>query len=238
MEKHILMQTTPPPRGIDIIHEWQYTKKRFFSAPFYTLCIDLTESEEVIFSRFAKNTKYEINRAMKQDGIESITIDMAKGKKAFYDFFDEFANTKNLHPINRDEIDLLAAHDMFVIRAALYKGEVIVYHTYITVNGRARLAQSASLFRESTETDFRNIAGRANRLLHWEDMRYFKAQNYKTYDLGGINKALANKETQAINKFKECFGGIEVMEYKSLVPVSVKGFIYLFYKWITGRIAY
>ncbi|WP_062428542.1 hypothetical protein [Treponema endosymbiont of Eucomonympha sp.] len=221
---------------IDVIIEWQYAKRYLFSEPFYTLCIDLTQSKDIIFAQFAKNTKYKINRAIKQDGIE--TADMTPAKEAFYTFFDEFAMTKKLNRIDRNDIDRLIEHQMFVIRAALYKHEPVVYHTYIIANGRTRLAQSASLFRKSAEPDLRSVIGRANRLLHWEDICYFKDLGYSVYDLGGINTNTANKETLSINNFKECFGGTEVREYKSLIPVSIKGYMYLFYKWIIGKIAY
>ncbi|GHT52587.1 hypothetical protein FACS1894106_1620 [Spirochaetia bacterium] len=220
---------------IDIIREFQYEKKQGVSAPFWTLVIDLTEPEDAIFVRFAKNTKYEINRAVKQDNIVIETLDARQHFESFCAFFDEFAGTKNLEPIDRKEIDRLVAHNMFVVRMASYQNEPLVYHTYITANGRARLAQSASLFRESAENDFRSMVGRANRLLHWDDIRYFKTQGYKIYDLGGINKDTSNTETLAINKFKECFGGGEVMEYKSLIAVSAKGLLYLWAKKIAGK---
>jgi hypothetical protein len=56
------------------------------------------------------------------------------------------------------------------------------------------------------------------------------------YDLGGIDMDKSNKETQAINAFKESFGGRVVKEYKSLVPVSLKGLIYLWGKKLIGKI--
>jgi lipid II:glycine glycyltransferase (peptidoglycan interpeptide bridge formation enzyme) len=79
------------------------------------------------------------------------------------------------------------------------------------------------------------MIGRANRLLHWEDIRYFKSQGYLIYDFGGIGVDINDKEKQAINKFKECFNGVRVKEYKSLVPVTFKGFLSVFYKKIIGK---
>jgi lipid II:glycine glycyltransferase (peptidoglycan interpeptide bridge formation enzyme) len=79
------------------------------------------------------------------------------------------------------------------------------------------------------------MIGRANRLLHWDDIRYFKNQGYSIYDLGGISIDVADKERQAINKFKECFGAVQVKEYKSFIPVTFKGFACLFFKRIMGK---
>jgi hypothetical protein len=47
---------------------------------------------------------------------------------------------------------------------------------------------------------------------------------------------LQDKEGQDINKFKEAFGGTLVKEYKSLIPVSTKGLIYLCLKKIAGKL--
>jgi lipid II:glycine glycyltransferase (peptidoglycan interpeptide bridge formation enzyme) len=79
------------------------------------------------------------------------------------------------------------------------------------------------------------MTGRANRLLHWEDIRYFKNQGFSTYDFGGITADINDKEKQAINKLKECFGGVKTKEYKSSAPVTLKGFLVLLYKKIAGR---
>jgi hypothetical protein len=220
---------------VDIIREFQYTKKRRFSEEFYTLFIDLKESEDSIFSHFEKNTKYEINRANKKDNIDTTTLDAQKNKQRFYEFYNKFATLKNLQPIGTEEVDLLIDSNMFTIRVASFDNDYIVFHSYVTANGRARLMQSASLFRESDENSYRNLIGRANRLLHWEDIRYFKQQGYLIYDFGGIAVDINDEEKRAINKFKECFGGSTVKEYKSFVPLTFKGFATLLCKKIAGK---
>jgi lipid II:glycine glycyltransferase (peptidoglycan interpeptide bridge formation enzyme) len=106
----------------------------------------------------------------------------------------------------------------------------MVFHTYIIAGNRARLAQSVSLFRMSDDGSFRNLTGRANRLLHWEDMLYFKRLGYSIYDFGGVNPDTANEETNAITRFKECFGGRRVVEYNSTAPASLKGLLYAAYR--------
>jgi lipid II:glycine glycyltransferase (peptidoglycan interpeptide bridge formation enzyme) len=222
--------------GVDIIQEFQYSQRRNFSKDFYTLFIDLKKNPEDLFSGFEKNTKYEINRARKKDGVLAETLDALKEKDTFYDFYNKFALTKSREPIGTGEIDSLIANNMFTIRAASFEGERLIYHSYITVNNRARLAQSASLFRTSDDPAFRALTGRANRLLHWDDILYFKDHGYEIYDLGGIALDKANKEGQAISRFKECFGGSPVKEYKSWIPVSFKGWMLFCFKVLTGRL--
>ncbi|MCL2800149.1 MAG: peptidoglycan bridge formation glycyltransferase FemA/FemB family protein [Treponema sp.] len=218
---------------VDIIYEWQYTQKKGFSQDFYTLALDLPKNEEEILSNFEKNTKYEINRAKTKDNLEIKTVN-CESKQDFYSFYNTFASSKKLPLININETDSFIENNIYVIRAAFYEGEPIVYHTYVTANNRARLMLSASLFRDS-DNSFKNLVGRANRLLHWEDILYFKEQNFLIYDFGGINKDKKNKETQAINKFKECFGGELIKEYKNQIPLTFKGFLFLLCKRLIGK---
>jgi len=228
--------TTTDDTYNDIIFEWQYSKRRFFSKPFYTLSIDLMEDKDIIFSRFEKNTKYQIKRAAEKDNLEIKTLNARNERYLFYEFYNLFAATKNKRSIDINKTNMLIDQDMFSIRAVMQGDIILVMHSYILANGRARLAHSASLFREAQDQSFKNLIGRANRLLHWHDILYFQELNYSIYDLGGIDKDTSNKETQAINRFKQCFGGTLVKEYKSYVPVSLKGIIYLVFKKITGKL--
>jgi lipid II:glycine glycyltransferase (peptidoglycan interpeptide bridge formation enzyme) len=95
---------------------------------------------------------------------------------------------------------------------------------------------SASLFRSYDDNLHRNLIARANRLLHWEDIKYFRDLKYLIYDFGGIDLDLSNKETKTIGEFKKGFGGQIVKEYKSFVPVTAKGLICLIYRKILGKL--
>jgi lipid II:glycine glycyltransferase (peptidoglycan interpeptide bridge formation enzyme) len=222
--------------NVDVVYEWQYAEKKCFSTEFYTLFIDLNEEEEDIFSRFEKNTKYEINRAMNKDGIVIETLNTKTDRKTFYDFYNQFALTKSREPIDTRETDLLIDNNMFNIRVASLGNEHLVFHSYVTTNKRARLMHSASLFREADDNAYRNLIGRANRLLHWDDIRCFKNQGYAIYDFGGVAMDKSNTQGQAVNKFKECFGGTLVKEYKTWVPVTLKGRALVYFKVIRGKL--
>ncbi|MDR1581683.1 MAG: peptidoglycan bridge formation glycyltransferase FemA/FemB family protein [Prevotellaceae bacterium] len=128
------------------------------------------------------------------------------------------------------EIEQLIENNMFIIRAAYYNEEMIVCRSFLTANGRARGAQSASLFRASDDSSYRLLIGRANRLLHWDSILYFKGKGYTIYDLGGYSMDLTDKQKQSINEFKKKIGGKLVKEYNSLVPYSIKGWLYVLYQ--------
>ena len=222
-------------KKIDVLRLEQYSRKYFYSHIHTTLHILLSKNESEIFENFEKNTKYEINRAKNKDNIIIKSLSLPGEKQQFYDFYSVFAEQKKLQPLGIRETDLLIEDGKFIIRSASSAdGTLLVMHSYILSNNRARLAHSASLFRESGDNAFRTLTGRANRLLHWEDILFFRQQGYSIYDLGGINTDKNNSETQSINKFKECFGGTIVNEYNSLLPVSLKGLVYILYKKLKG----
>lgn len=183
--------------------------------PFRTLLTDLTEDEEVITAKFAKNTRYEIRRAAKEgvqgtvlygDEVTDADID------AFCDFFHRFWESKGRPEMTVDVIhkqikDYVQAKRFCITKASI-DGKTIVYHTYIQGDDMMRLFQSASLFRTDIDIS-KSLVGMANRYLHQVDILAFKAKGYKTLDWGGAG---LEEEVASITKFKADFGG-EVANY-------------------------
>jgi lipid II:glycine glycyltransferase (peptidoglycan interpeptide bridge formation enzyme) len=102
-------------------------------------------------------------------------------------------------------------------------------HAYVISDNTARLHQSCSLFRNSDNSEYRNLVARANRYLHWDDIVYFKKLGLLWYDLGGWYGGNENKEQLAINVFKESFGGLLKEEYSYFIPWTIKGKISIFF---------
>jgi hypothetical protein len=73
----------------------------------------------------------------------------------------------------------------------------------------------------------RSAIGRANRLLHWHDMLFFKNQEVSTYDFGGWYEKKEDPARLNINKFKESFGGEIVKTYICEQPLTLKGKLFL-----------
>ncbi len=99
---------------------------------------------------------------------------------------------------------------------ASFNDSVIVMNAYIldeTIS-RVRLLYSASHFRDINEKSFAAIVGRANRLLHWHAISFFKENKYLIYDLGGYALGTKDKSLININKFKDGFGGELLIESK------------------------
>ena len=102
--------------------------------------------------------------------------------------------------------------------------EVLVWHSYLGDGKITRLLQSCSSYREA-DGQYRNLVGRANRLLHWEDEKTFKGMGYETYDWGGISN---REEIRNITAFKKSFGGEQVDLYNYKKINTFKGKVYSF----------
>src|SRR5690606_27848831 len=87
---------------------------------------------------------------------------------------------------------------------------------------RARLIYSAGRHHPS-DKGFNAMVGRANRLLHWSDMEWFKNHGRSSYDLGGVYTGSTDADLMAVAKFKLGFGGPVVAEWKCIRPTSVVG---------------
>jgi lipid II:glycine glycyltransferase (peptidoglycan interpeptide bridge formation enzyme) len=206
--------------------------------PGYDIVVDLHNDEDALFSQITKSTKYKINRAKNKDKINCFTwydTDEEDDKKLdeYITFFNKSKTLKNQSPLNNSAIERIKAlNGKFCIRCADGGGEagdILVMHSYIVQDNLAMLYHSASHFRGSESTEFRNLVGRANRALHWDDILFFKNRKLEIFKFGGWSADKTNQEQQAINQFKESFGGPVVPQYQCFIPRSLMGRFYVLY---------
>ena len=208
---------------ISILNIWKiitykqsfYSKKRFgfIKKEFATVEIDLTQSVDQIFMNFSNTIKNEIRRAQQ----EHIMIKINNDLELFQSFFNEFAINKGINPITFEK--LKSHENKYLLTFALSEQAIISAHYYLVdkQSSRVRLLYSASA--RFSDSNNRNFIGRANKLLHFEDMKYFKEIGMEIMDFGGITIPAKTKEQIGINSFKESFGGIRKFysEYNSLL---------------------
>lgn len=189
---------------------------------FVTLVSDLTEDADAIMKHFTSNCRNEVRRAYK-DGSTHEIVPAEKISdediEAFVSFFEEFWKSKDSSLSNPASLieELKQYRDIgaLVITKGRVGDETCIYHTYLCDENNARLLHSASLFRLAEDDDdraARQVIGRANRMLHYEDMLYFKEKGLQKYDWGGAGK---EEEVASITKFKEAFGGEQVILFES-----------------------
>lgn len=167
----------------------------------YTIENSLLPTVDEIFSGFTATTRYDIRRAEKE-GIECRFINDIHG---FVEFYNAFAKERGIPPTSRKRV--MEMGDNLKLSFAFFNGQIVSTHSYIVDKkiGIVRFYQSASS-RFDNHFDPAGI-GRANKLLQYRDMIYFKEQGYKIYDFGGYSENTQNKGLLGINQYKLSFGG-------------------------------
>lgn len=180
---------------------------------FYTKTIDISKPIFTFESAFDQKTTYEIRRATKDGVTTTIDADFTR----FVNFYNLFAQTKKMPKLKTSFSNYKSCT---VITKAVYNQQDIVMHAYVVDSGqkKVRLLYSASLFRNEEDTQLKAIIGRANRLLHFRDMCFFKERGFEVYDLGGYAANTNNAALQRINQFKDSFGG-ELIQESDYLPM-------------------
>jgi hypothetical protein len=193
-----------------------------------TLVLDLTRPGALLLANLKKSYRSEIRAAKDKDGLCCTMTDTPSSalRSGFYDFYDAFARAKGLDPIDRGLMERRARQGTLALSSVALAGPgatPLVLHAYLVQDGRARSLYSASQRLAETRGPRLNLIGRANRLLHWEDILWFRAKGLRLYDFGGWYGGTEDPEKLAINRFKEGFGGTRITEYETIQGVTLLG---------------
>ena len=191
----------------------------------YTLLTDLTMDEALLFNQIGKTVKYEINRSAKEGIIIKYytSEDLVNHKYLVEELgnaYEKMYHQKGMKiKFNHQLVDAYINNGVLLLSVAQYSdNHNIVYHAYIYSDTNARLLYSTSTFRDGKIEA--NTVARANKYLHWEDLRYFKHRGLKVYDWGGIS-SLAHPN--GIDRFKMEFAGVSHQYYNCIVGISKLG---------------
>ncbi len=217
---------TPTPGAVDVMTFEQRAEPLHGAActPFHTRVIDLSADSETVMNGFSKSNRYKIRRG----GRDGLTLEHwfppdAATVAQFCDFYDAFAALKGQSPVYRDKLTAMAQSGVLDLSCARdATGDVIVWHAHVRASSRARLLHTASLYRDSTDSGYRNMIGRANRYLHWQDMLRYKEDGVALYDVGGWYVGDTDEEKLQINKFKAEFGGYTETNYNCVQLITAK----------------
>lgn len=219
-----------PSTGADavIFRQYGHPPAGVRADPFHTLVIDLRRPEEEIFAFMRSGTRNEIRRDPCKDGLTTEAIEHPADEVVaeFVEFYRQFAARRRVLRVKPRWLQALARAKSLQLTRARANGETVVWHSYMTSPDRVRLLHSVSLHRDADQS-FRNLTGRANRLLHWRDIVGFRTQGVRTYDFGGWYDGRQNTSLVAINRFKEGFGGVRLTEYSGMIGLTRLGRIYI-----------
>jgi hypothetical protein len=178
----------------------------FVRRSFQTKVIDLSLSEDEIYRQFRKNTRYEIRRA-RRDGV---TCHFDGDPVTFRCFYNQVAKDKGLRPIPSGLIESAAAEAC--VSYARLEDTVLVMSCTLIDRTLRRARGWYGCSRYVPDDISRQHASMANRLLYFEEMRYFKNQGLMVYDLGGYSADQTDRKKLAIAAFKDSFGGRLLVE--------------------------
>jgi len=215
----------PPDSDVDIV-QYRFRAEPVADArvtPLLSMVSDLTAGEQAIAVRFGNDCRYKIRRADTKDALRlEFSAEPESRLEEFAEFFDAFALQKGHSSCDRHWLRAACAAGQLVLSAARRGDEALVWHAHVLQGSTAGLQYTASHFR-GQESDIRALVGRANRWLHWQDMRKFKSMGYERYDWGGLFEDESTPERAGINRFKRDFGGEQIRVYECTLPVSLRG---------------
>lgn len=219
---------------VDIVYYYQRTNKiqDIEFDEFYTRLVYLDEDEDCLWQNFSKKNRYKIRRSAEKDHliyqywdaqiIDSNTLDN------FLNFYDQFSRSQGLRKINISRTRSYFDAGMFDLSLVKSKdGIPLTWHGHCCVENRTCFLYSASM-RDSENTSYLSLVGRANRYHHWQDMLRFKKSGISIYDFGGWYAGNTNKKLMNINQFKEEFGGEVVQNFKAFHGVTLQGKLFVF----------
>ena len=193
--------------------------------PFYTQLIDLKETPENLMAAMDGFTAADIKKAQKKDQTTCHRLQAADPDllTEFADFYDAFADRKNLGPADRHWLERTAAAgclDLWTAQSPA--GQRQVYHALYRDRKRVRSVHMASANSGDLPKEEQRKIGRANRLLVWHCMLQYRSEGIQVFDLGGWYSGGDDRALLGINKFKECFGGKTVREYEGERLITLK----------------
>jgi hypothetical protein len=193
---------------------------------------DLTQDLEVIQRKIdKKSTWYEIKRAQE----EEIKITSGQHYDEFYQIHSSFLRKKGISSIvgvGAPNIQVIKKYGtLFTFE---YEGEILGGQVYLEDKNHLRLWLSSSK-RLEVDKEKASLISRANRLLHWEAIKYAKEKGKKEFDWGGLwSREELSKESsrKGLNSFKLSFGGKLVTQYSYYKSYSIS---YKLSKYLYGK---
>ncbi|MDF2065057.1 hypothetical protein [Bacillus sp. Cr_A10] len=171
-----------------------------------TLYIDLTKSEEELFSNLHRSNRKQINQSESLNfNIEVIKNPTISDVHEFRDFYNNFAKTVNTYRCGNFHVHtmnlLIKQNALIITRIVSDRNDVLCYRVYLTDGETALSLYSASHFRLKESKEEKRLLSKASRYLLWKNILFFKENNHQTYDMGGLT------DNENIRKFKMEFGG-------------------------------
>lgn len=204
-------------------NKFNYQNVNSTMSPIRTCVRDLTESYTEIYKSFSENTRYKINRSVRdKDYVEIINNPNNKKIDKFYDFLEKRQKQNKFITFSRKEIKLLRDNfweNSYLLTAYNINGEVIVSNFYL------RNEDKITYFAGSLNSE--NHKSKAGYQLIQEAFKYFQSQGIKMYDFEGLSDERdpsTYKEWLGYTNFKLKFGN-KIFQYPTAI-IKYNNFIF------------
>ncbi|MBE7417996.1 MAG: hypothetical protein HS128_09595 [Ideonella sp.] len=212
-------------QGFDVVYHYRSSAPvaGTSNTEYHTLVVNLEVDDAELVSRFHRGARSQIRRAEEEDGLAYVVTraPTAEDVRDFIEHHREFARSKGVLPLDRAAMEHRRGAGMLVLSRIGNAAGALVWHAYLRVGRTVVLTHSASLFRGASE-ETQRLVGRANRLHHLLDMRHFRSDGCKLYDMGGWYEGKSDEARLLINRFKEQFGGVKVLQYDAVVHRTLR----------------
>ncbi len=197
------------------------------SEAFHTLHIDLRRDDEALFASFDRRTRAELRKTI-EPGLYAVSQrenPTDAEMEAFAVFFDAFAREKGIGSCDRTLLANTRTSGRLMLSAAWPAADpdhICCMHAHSCDGLRTRAIYSCSGRLAGDGVLTAGQVARANRLLHFEDMKYYRDRGVSCYDFGGLSLG-DDPAAKGVDEFKMGFGGRIVDEYNGCLAHSARG---------------
>ena len=204
---------------MEVVHRkgFQHSKKSI--QPTKTVVVDLSLSEEALLSKMHHKTRYNIHLAEKK----GLKLEEKNNVKQFWKLLKKTAKNDNFSTHDYEYYEKLI--EFFSADKELKTKIVFEMSEGKALAGAILLTFGDAVYylHGAMDRDYKNWM--APYLMHWEIIKWAKAQGYHYYDFWGIDA----KRWPGVTRFKFGFGGREV-EYPGSFDLPVSKTWYLIYR--------
>lgn len=209
IQKHAHCRVSPAPHDVQ---------------PREVLRLDMTPSEEALFSAMKPKTRYNIRLAEKR-GVRVFVTREEKHVSAFLDLVRKTANRKSIipHPPSYyKQLLHILPEDMCHLFIAEYAGEVLCANILIT------FGTTATYLHGGSSDIHRDMM--APYLLQWEQIKFAKQAGCALYDFGGVSGE-GTHSWSGITKFKMGFApDTPTVVFPGAYDIILNSMIYTLYR--------
>jgi len=218
-EKSIFIKIEPlDDKVMEFLHGLGFKKSSKKIQPQRSVVINLEKSEEELLSAMHHKTRYNIKIAEKNN----IEVKDSSDLGAFLKLLNKTAKRDRFDTHKKYYYEKLLS---FFSEGSMKTDLILASFEGKPVAGALVLSTEGTCYYLHGASDYGFRAMMAPYALHWENIKYLKQHNFKSYDLWGIDAKL----WPGVTRFKLGFGGQQV-EYPGSFDLPISKIWYLVYK--------